>query len=58
MNKNDNWSILNDEILLRGLVGADIEDYVAIFGSYLSKIEQQNIVSRYYSRFQNRRVRI
>lgn len=52
MNTNNNWSILNDEMLMRGLIGADIEDYVEIFGRSLSKHEQDNIISRYYSKFQ------
>lgn len=51
MNANNNWDILNNETILRSLIGADIEDYVAIFGRYLSEHEQNNIVSRYYSRF-------
>lgn len=52
MNANNNWDILNNESIIRGLIGADIEDYVAIFGRYLSEHEQNNIISRYNSRFQ------
>lgn len=53
MNTNNNWDILNDETLLKGLIGADIEDYVVIIGRYLSEHEQNNIISRYNSRFQH-----
>lgn len=52
MNANNNWDILNDESIIRGLIGADIEDYVAIFGRYLSEHEQNSIILQYNKRLQ------
>ncbi len=51
MNNNNMWDILNDTHLIRGLMGADIEDIVEIIGRYLSLDERHNIISRYNSRF-------
>lgn len=53
MNKNNAWSMFNNDIELRGLVGAGIEDTVWFIGRYLTKDEQDNIISRYNSRFQH-----
>lgn len=52
MNKNNAWELLSDDMLMRGLIGADIDDIVEIIGGYLTQDEQDNIISRYNSRLQ------
>lgn len=53
MNKNNAWAMFNDDMEIGGLAGASIEDTVLFIGRYLTRDEQNNIISRYNSRFQH-----
>lgn len=46
MNKNNAWDLLNNTSLVKGCMWAEEEDIINIFGGFLTKDEQFNIISR------------
>lgn len=49
MNKNNVWSLFNDDMLVSDLAEEGINDTIEIIGRYLPRNEQNNIILRYYS---------
>lgn len=46
MNTHHLWDILNDTSVVKGCMWAEEEDVMSLFGRYLAKDEQHNIISR------------